>query len=98
MRIKYKNNKLEKVCTIYSNTVKRYGNTIALKIHQRIDEIRAAVSVEMMIKEGVGRRHQLKGERQNQYAVDLGNPYRLIFEKEGEEIQIVKIIEIVDYH
>lgn len=38
------------------------------------------------------------GSRQNQYAVDLVHPYRLVFEKQGELIQIANIIEIVDYH
>lgn len=28
----------------------------------------------------------------------LVHPYRLVFEKNGEEIQIANIIEIVDYH
>lgn len=36
--------------------------------------------------------------RKGQYAVDLVHPYRLIFEKHGNEIQIAHIMEIVDYH
>lgn len=36
--------------------------------------------------------------RKGQYAVDLVHPYRLVFEKNGDEIQIVNILEIVDYH
>lgn len=31
-------------------------------------------------------------------AVDLVHPYRLVFEKIGNEIQIANILEIVDYH
>ena len=40
----------------------------------------------------------LKGNRKNQFAVDLVHPYRLVFEKKGTEIQIANIIEIIDYH
>ncbi len=40
----------------------------------------------------------MKGKRKNQYAVDLVHPYRLVFEKKGDDIQIVKVMEIVDYH
>lgn len=40
----------------------------------------------------------MKGDRKSQYAVDLVHPYRLVFEKRGTEIQIVCIMEIVDYH
>lgn len=71
---------------------------MAAKIHQRIDEISAADTVEMMIQFHIGRCHVLTGSRQNQYAVDLVHPYRLVFEKQGELIQIANIIEIVDYH
>ena len=42
--------------------------------------------------------HPLTGDRNGQFAVDLVHPYRLVFEKNGEEIQIANIIEIVDYH
>lgn len=32
------------------------------------------------------------------HAMDLVHPYRLVFEKNGTEIQIANILEIVDYH
>lgn len=52
----------------------------------------------MMVQFKIGRCHPLKGDRKNQYAVDLVHPYRLVFEKKGNEIQIAFISEIVDYH
>lgn len=30
--------------------------------------------------------------------MDLVHPYRLVFEKIGNEIQIANVMEIVDYH
>jgi len=98
VQIKYKNRKLEKVCTMASEAEKEYGKEMAEKIQQRIDEIEAALSVEMMIEFKIGRCHQLKGNRKKQYAVDLVHPMRLIFKKEGDVIQIALITEIVDYH
>ena len=71
---------------------------MAEKIHMRIDQISAALSVEMMIQYRIGRCHPLKGNRKNQYAVDLVHPYRLVFEKVEDQIQIVSITEIIDYH
>ena len=41
---------------------------------------------------------RLTQNRKGQYAVDLVHPYRLVFEKNGDEIQIANILEIVDYH
>lgn len=71
---------------------------MADKIHQRIDEIRASDTVEQMIQYRIGRCHPLRHNRQGQYAVDLIQPKRLVFEKIGNEIQIVNIIEVIDYH
>ncbi len=96
--ITYKNKKIEKVCTDAKVADRTYGNEMAEKIHMRIDEIIAADTVEMMIKFRIGRCHPLTNNRKGQYAVDLVHPYRLVFEKHGDEIQIVYIMEIVDYH
>ena len=68
MDITYKNNKIKKVCTDAKAAERTYGQEMADKIHQRIDEISAADTV------------------------------GLVFEKSGDEIQIVRILEIVDYH
>ena len=98
MQIEYKNQTIEKVCTKASAAEKKYGLEMAKKIQQRIDEISAADSVEQMLQFRVGRCHHLIHNRRGQYAVDLVHPQRLVFEKEGNEIQIARIIEIVDYH
>ena len=98
MKIEYKNKEIEKVCTIASVAEKKYGRNMANKIHQRIDEIDASDTVEQMIRFRVGRCHPLHHNRQCQYAVDLVQPMRLVLEKKGNEVQIVRIIEIIDYH
>lgn len=98
MDITYKSKKLEKVCTDARAAEKAYGREMAIKIHHRIDEISAADSVEMMIRFHIGRCHPLSQNRKGQYAVDLIHPYRLVFEKNGDEVQLANIIEIVDYH
>lgn len=98
MDITYKNNKIKKVCTDAKAAERTYGQEMADKIHQRIDEIGAADTVEMMIQFHIGRCHPLKQNRKGQYAADLVHPYRLVFEKHDDEIQIANILEIVDYH
>lgn len=98
MKILYKTNKLEKVCTVYSAAVKEYGPRQAELIYRRLQEIEASDSVDMMIQYGIGRCHPLKGNRKGEFAVDLEHPYRLIFVKVGNDLQLVKIIEISDYH
>lgn len=98
MQIKYRNNKIKEICTNVSKAEKKHGKEMAEKIHLRMKQISAALSVEMMIQYRIGRCHRLKGSRREQYALDLVHPYRLVFEKEGDEIQIACIMEIVDYH
>lgn len=98
MKVEYKSRSIEKVCTDASVAEKKYGSAMAEKIQLRIDQIRAAATVEEMIRFKIGRCHPLQGNRKNQYAVDLVHPQRLVFEKKGVEIQIANIIEVVDYH
>lgn len=96
--ITYKNRKIERICTNAKVADREYGSQMSAKIQMRIDEIRAVDTVEEMIQFHIGRCHALKGNRKGQYAVDLEHPYRLVFTKHGNEIQIAHILEVVDYH
>ena len=98
MEITYKNKKIARICTDAQTAEKYHGREMAEKIHQRVSEIEAADTIDMMIRFRIGRCHPLTQNRRGQYAVDLVHPYRLVFEKKGNEIQIAHIIEIVDYH
>ena len=98
MDITYKTKKLRRICTDAKTAERAYGIEMAAKIHQRIDEISAADSVEVLIKYHIGRCHPLSQDRKGQYAMDLVHPYRLVFEKNGDRIQIVLVLDIVDYH
>lgn len=96
--ITYKNKKIKKICTDARVAERAYGQKMAYKIHQRIGEIMSADTVELMIEFQIGRCHPLTSNRKGQYAVDLVQPYRLVFEKLGDKIQIAHVLEIVDYH
>ena len=98
LKVEYKNKKLEKVCTDAKNAEKQYGRQMAEKIQFRIDQIRAADSIESLVQLHIGRCHSLTGDRNGQYAMDLVHPYRLIFCEKGKNIEIALILEIVDYH
>ena len=75
MQIEYKNQKIRLICTNAAKAEKKYGKVMAEKIHKRIDEISSAPSVEVMMQYRIGRCHPLTGNRKNQYAVDLEQPY-----------------------
>lgn len=98
IEISYRTSQLRKVCEDAEVATRKYGAEMADKIHQRIDEIHAATSVEMLVQFRIGRCHPLHGDRKGQYAMDLTHPYRLIFEKRNEQLVAVDILEITDYH
>lgn len=98
MQVLYRTKKLEKVCTNLKEAVKQYGDDMAEKIHLRVSQIRSIDNVEDLVKYRVGRCHPLEGNREGEYAMDLVHPYRLVFVKIEEDIQIAKVINIEDYH
>ena len=98
LQINYKSNSLELACTNYTASKRKYGERMARLIHQRIDELKSADSVEILVQYSIGRCHSLEGNRKGEYAMDLVHPYRLIFEYKKTEIQVVRIINIEDYH
>lgn len=71
---------------------------MAEKIFTRIGEIEAIDSIDNLVKYGIGRCHALSGNRNNQFAMDLVHPFRLIFINIGDTVHIAQIIEITDYH
>lgn len=98
MQVKYRTNKLQKQCTNFFEARKAYGLAVAEKLHQRIDEITAADSIEMLVQCKIGRCHPLHGNRKDQFAMDLVHPHRLVFEKYNGQLHVVQVVEIVDYH
>lgn len=90
---------------------KRYGMAGATKITLRLQQLAAAPSLAHM-RDLPGRCHALTADRSGQFAVDVHQPHRLIFEPAGEanpdglprggdpweRIVAVRIIDVVDYH
>ncbi|MFD6681268.1 type II toxin-antitoxin system RelE/ParE family toxin [Micromonospora parva] len=90
---------------------RRFGVERAKKIRLRLSQMTAASSIAELRKLPGARCHQLEGDRDEQFSVDLDGPYRLIFEvdvdptpRRGdggidvEAVDAVIVIEIVDTH
>ena len=58
---------------------RRHGERRAKLIRRRLDELRAAQTLEVMRTLPAPRCHELLGNRAKQLSVDLDHPYRLIF-------------------
>ena len=75
-----------------------YSEQMAEKIAQRINEISDAPDVSFLLRFHIGNCHPLHGDRKSEYAVDLVQPFRLVFVEKDKEIHLVRITSIEDYH
>ncbi len=111
MDIAFRTRKLEKAFNAADALRKTYGARMAKAIMMRMAVLRAARCLELVPTTPPERLHQLVGDRDGQFAVDLVHPYRLIFEANHkplprkddggihkERITAVTILDVVDYH
>ena len=107
MIVEYKTNKLKKQCESPKEAQRAYGARIGNKLTQRVNEFVAAPNLLDIKHNKPARLHRLKGDRSDEYAVDLVHPFRLVFKpiveynisiNNLECIEIVRIEEVEDYH
>ena len=110
MDIYFQNKTLEKLALNRNKCLKSMGQLRTKLFFQRLFDLEAATSLED-VRYLPGHYHELRGDRKGQWACDLDQPYRLVFEpherpiptdEHGKyvwlEIKEVEIVEIVDYH
>ena len=84
---------------------------MAKAIMMRMAVLRAARNLALVPITRPDRRHQLSGDRDGQFAVDLVQPFRLVFESHHEsvprredggidtgQVTAIRILEVTDYH
>ena len=110
MNITFENKKLEKLANDDRKMKAELGKLRAERYKQRLSDLHSASTLED-VRNLPGNYHELKENRKGQWACDLDQPYRLIFEPHenpiptdtsGNYIWIkilgVEIIEITNYH
>ncbi len=104
MEIVFRNRKLEKQVNDSKKLQQKYGKRQSEKIIQRINEFRAAKTLHDISKLPQARLHELSGNLQDHYAVDVIQPYRIIIKpldgesSDLENITKIQIDTIEDYH
>jgi len=111
MEIFFKARKLEKICTKQKQMAKEFSVKMQRKLKQRMMELKAADTLQMMSHLPPPRLHELTGNRKGQYSVDLEHPYRLLFIVANEPVPLnvsggidknlvtqIEIIAIADTH
>lgn len=110
MDILFQNGKLAKVFNSESQLRQKYGER-AKVLRRRLDEMRAVENLEELRSLPQVRCHELKGNRAGTLAVDVGHPYRLIFEPANDpiprkldggldwtKVTAIMILAVEDYH
>lgn len=86
---------------------KDFGKQIGTKLTQRVNELAAARHLYDVSLIPSARLHPLKGQHNQEYAIDLVHPFRLVIRAifdgkqnmiDLKEITIVRIEEVIDYH
>ena len=111
MDILFKTKKLEKQCNSQTLLVRTYGSQCAKLIRRRLDELRAAESLDAIRYLPQARCHELKGNHAGELSVDPAHPFRLLFRPANEPIprkndgglnwdgiSAVEIISVEDTH
>jgi toxin HigB-1 len=88
----------------------KLGKVRSEKFKSRLDQLHSVQTLEE-VRYLPGNYHELVGDRKGQWACDLDQPYRLIFEPHENpiptddqgryiwfEIKGIEVIEIIDYH
>ena len=111
MEISFKSKKLKKVIEDEKALQRNYGERMARSIMMRMGVLHAASTLAEVPIDRPDRCHQLTKDRDEEFAVDLVHPKRLVFEVDYDPIPrkgdggidkegatAITIIEIVDYH
>ncbi|MDE0531124.1 MAG: hypothetical protein OXI01_06700 [Albidovulum sp.] len=111
MEIAFRTRKLEKAFNSANALKKTYGARMARVMMTRMAVLRAARSLVLVPTTPPDLRHQLSGDWYEQFAVDLVQPCRLVFEAshepiprredggiDTERVTAIAILDVVDYH
>lgn len=110
MQIRFQTVKMQKACSSDKAMRKEWGNLTG-KLQLRLTQLHAAPSLAAMTCLPGARCHELSGQRDGQFAVDLVHPFRLVFAPDHDpppwkadggldlaQITQITVLEIVDYH
>lgn len=111
MEISFANRRLNRTFNSERELVRKYGKQIARTIMIRMTVLKGADNLSLVPMEKPTRRHQLSQDRDEDFAVDLVQPYRLVFALDHSPIPrlddggidlgnvtAIQIQEVVDYH
>ena len=110
MDITYASNKIKKKLSSLAEIKKAYG-TMAKKVQNRLDEIKASPNLKVLMQIPAANCHPLAGDMNDEWALNISGNHRMIFDinhdpvpqkdtggVETIEVTDIRIIETKDYH
>jgi proteic killer suppression protein len=107
MEISFADDRLQKRCESQKELRRAYGDQCAKKVMTRLADLTAAATLQEF-RSLPGRCHELAGDRDGQFGLDLAGGKRLVIEPtsapastEGDPwaaIDAIRVVETVDYH
>ena len=107
----FRTGKLQKDFNSEKALRRKYGDSMVQTIRARLGVLNNAKTLSDAPKTKPDRVHQLKGDRDEQFAVDLVHPKRLVFELNHDPIPrtadggidlkrvtAITVLDVVDYH
>lgn len=111
MNVYYRKTKIRKLFDSERSLKRKYGARMAEAIIHRVSVLRKSINLSEVPTTKPTRCHQLSGDRDEKFAMDLVHPYRLVFEAKSDpvprdkfggidrdRVKEVIIIGVVDYH
>ena len=111
MKIVLSTRKLQKACQDERSLSHRWGPRLGPRVGQRLQELAAFENLGDVPTAPPFRRHQLAGNRDEQFAVNLDGKWRLVFDTANDPVPrradggidlglvtAIRILEVVDYH
>jgi plasmid maintenance system killer protein len=111
MEVSFNNKKLAKLLNSEKETLKKYGADNGKRILLRLSQLAAVENLQQLASFPKIRLHQLSGNRNEQFSIDVKHPYRLLVIANHEEtprktdggldwssITSITVIEIADTH
>jgi proteic killer suppression protein len=111
MEVSFRNRRVARTFSSEVRLRRDFGERMARAIMIRMAVLIAAEALSLVPTTKPIRRHQLKGDRDDHFAVDLVHPYRLVFEPDHdpiprledgginlEAVSAIRILEVIDYH
>jgi proteic killer suppression protein len=111
MDIAFASRKLQKACADEASLLHAWGPNLGPRVGRRLQELGAFENLADVPTVPPHRRHQLKGDRHEQFAVNLDGQMRLVFEVANDpiprradggidlpKVNAIRILDVVDYH